>query len=181
MMEFLKKSTVVFPGYPDQASILQTRVAHRDQYHVLRAELDPDRLISIARQQAGLEDFGDDRFMEPYRMLLDCVCRDVDFSRQGLHTFRQHVIRCLVNRLRIHRDFTRHPEIFDEDVSDPLVVIGMPRTGTTKMQRILSSLPDSDVQRTCLWQMLFPAPFPHTQSTSLDPRVAATQGTGITS
>ncbi len=181
MTETLAAGRVQYPGCADHVSALTGDHANQSRHHALKAELDPERLMSIARQQTGLEDFGDARFIEPYRMLLECVRRDVDFSRQGLDTFRQHIIRCLINRLRIHRDFTRHPEILEEDVSDPVVIIGMPRTGTTKMQRILSSLPDSDVQRTCLWQMLFPAPFANANVAERDPRVAATLGTGITS
>jgi hypothetical protein len=149
--------------------------------------LNAETLMRIAQQQAGLSDFGGDAFVEPYRMLLRCVAADVNFSTQGLLDFRSHIVRCLVNRLRIHRDFTAHPEILEEDVSDPVVIIGLPRTGTTKMQRILSSLPDNDIQKTYLWQVLFPAPFTELVETpvvdnrliadSFDPRViAASQG-----
>lgn len=155
--------------------------ARDDRYSVLKTALDPDQLIAIARSQSGLSDFGDDGFIKPYRMLLDCAARDVDFSEQGLQVFRQHIIRCLINKLRIHRDFTQHPEILEEDISDPVVIIGMPRTGTTKMQRILSSLPESDVQKTYLWQMLFPAPFSRIQPGETDPRITATAHSGMTS
>ena len=144
-----------------------------NRYEELRKKLDPDRLIAVAQKNAGLDDFGDEGFIEPYRKLLDCVARDVDFSDSGLEDFKYHIVRCLVNKLRITRDFREHPEILEEDVSDPIVVIGLPRTGTTKMQRILSALPADQIQKTYLWQMLNPAPFPEARPGAPDPRIAA--------
>ena len=151
------------------------------RYAEFKRELDPDRLLAIARQKADLSDFGSEAFIESYRKLLDCAARDVDFSPQGLADFQYHIVRCLVNKLRIHRDFVQHPEILAEDVSDPIVVIGLPRSGTTKMQRMLSSLPDTDVQKTYLWQMLNPAPFPDARPGRMDPRIAAAREGRFTS
>jgi hypothetical protein len=149
------------------------------RYESLKKQLDPDALLRAARQQAGLDDFGGEAFIEPHRRLLDCAARDVDFSDEGLQHFRYHVVRCLVNRLRIREDFRRHPEILDEDVSDPIVVIGLPRSGTTKMQRILSSLPDTDIQKPYLWQMMNPAPFPDAPPGRPDPRIAVAGRGGL--
>src|SRR5690606_6163617 len=66
--------------------------------------------------------------------------------------------RLLVNRLRFAEDLAHHPEILDEDVSDPIVVIGFPRSGTTVLQRMMSA--DPAMQSLKLWRLLNPAPFP---------------------
>ncbi|MEX6724703.1 sulfotransferase family protein [Parapedomonas caeni] len=152
-----------------------------DRHEELAQALDPDLLLQQARDQTGLRDFGDDHFLEPYRMLLDSVARDVDFSDQGLRTFRYNVLRCLVNRLRITRDFRQHPEILDEDVDDPIVVIGLPRSGTTKVHRMLAALPRDVIQTPLLWQMMNPAPFPDARPDQPDPRIAAARLGGMTS
>ncbi|HKY92821.1 MAG TPA: sulfotransferase [Nevskiaceae bacterium] len=110
-----------------------------------------------ARAEAGLRDFGDDAFLEPLEMLLRCVRADVPFSEMGLANFKATVQRFLVNRLRLQRDVAAHPEILDEDVSDPIVILGMPRTGTTKLQRLVSA--DPRMQKLALWRLLNPAPF----------------------
>lgn len=167
--------------YMDIGKATPTITAAANRYAELQRELDPDRLLKIAQEKAGLTDFGGWDFIEPYRKLLDCVARDVDFSPQGLADFQYHIVRCLVNRLRIRKDFLLHPEIAEEDVSDPIVVIGMPRTGTTKMQRILSSLPDTDIQKTYLWQMLNPAPFPDAKPGRADSRIGAAREGRFTS
>ncbi|WP_019528251.1 sulfotransferase family protein [Dasania marina] len=154
------------------------------RYAELKKTLDPQKLIREARRQSGLNEFGSEHFFQSLNTLLDCAAIDVDFSDTGLINFRHNIIRCLINRLRMHRDFTLHPEIRDEDVSDPIVVIGLPRTGTTKIQRILSSLPETEIQKTYLWKMMNPAPFSRSaasESDYLDPRIAAASQGGITS
>ncbi|MGB1907894.1 MAG: sulfotransferase family protein, partial [Spongiibacter sp.] len=83
------------------------------------------------------------------------------------------IVRCLVNRLRFQADLTTHPEILDEDVEDPIIVLGLGRSGTTKMQKILSS-PDN-VQKALFWRLWNPARFPgnNAHSAGADPRIAA--------
>ena len=76
----------------------------------------------------------------------------------------------MVNRLRLTRDLKRHPEILDEDVSDPIVIFGLPRTGTTKLQRMISADPTN--QSLLFWKILKFAPFPEAASGEADPRVA---------
>jgi hypothetical protein len=60
--------------------------------------------------------------------------------------------------LRAARDIAQHPEILDEDVSDPIVVLGFPRSGTTVLQRMLSAPPE--MQKLSFWRILNPAPLP---------------------
>ena len=140
-------------------------------YDGLRRELDAKQLIQSARVEAGLSDFGDESFFAPMEKLLDCAARDVDFHKQGLGSFKFDVVRCLVNRLRTFDDIKRHPEILDEDVSDPIIITGLGRSGTTKLHKMLS-MPD-DVQKTYFWRMWNPARFPDAVPGQRDPRIAA--------
>lgn len=129
-----------------------------------------DLVIQGARDEAGLQEFGDDDFIEPLRMLIESAIAELPFTEVGLLNFRATLQRFLVNRLRFHHDLTRHPEILDEDVSDPIVVLGMPRTGTTKLQRVLSADPGN--QALWLWRLLNPAPFPNEAESSPSGRMA---------
>ena len=52
------------------------------------------------------------------------------------------VVGNLVNRLRVIDWVTQHPEVRDEKVVAPLVVLGLPRTGTTRMSRLLGCDPN---------------------------------------
>ncbi len=116
-----------------------------------------ERALLAAKEESGLKDFGDTGFLEPLEVLIDCVNRDLSFTAAGEINFRGSVQRLLANRLRVQRDLSAHPEILSEDVSDPIMILGMPRTGTTKLQRLLSA--DPQFQGLPLWQLLNPAPF----------------------
>ena len=146
-------------------------VVPASQYDVTRRALDATLMMQEARSISGLDDFGDESFVAPLRKMMDCFARDINFHATGLKEFREEVVRDLVNRLRMHDDFRRHPEILDEDVSDPIMIIGLPRSGTTKMQRMIGI--DPRLFKTFTWQFLNPAPFPNAVAGRPDPRIAA--------
>jgi hypothetical protein len=124
----------------------------------IRRELDPASLLGAAQAEAGLDDFGDRQFVEPLTVLVDAVVREAGLSDLGVIGWKATVQSSLVNRLRMVRDLRDHPEILDEDVSDPIVILGLPRTGSTKLHRMMAAHPG--VQRLPLWRLLNPAPLP---------------------
>jgi hypothetical protein len=152
----------------------EQRMAYAEQQRGKQARLDLGTMMDEARQATGLTDFGGESFEGPMTRYLDGVAREVPFKSGGLDAFRASMLNHLVNRLRIEEDLRRHPEILEEDVSAPIVVVGLPRTGTTKLQRMLSAAPD--VQKLYLWRLLNPAPFPGTAAGEPDPRIAVVQG-----
>lgn len=133
-------------------------------------DLDPAALLSAATREAGLDDYGDDAFLEPLKRLVSAIAGEANLSLTGRFGTRARLVQCLVNRLRLQRDLKEHPEILDENVSDPIVIVGLPRTGTTKLQRMLSS--DPGVQKTPFWLLLNPAPLPGWKSGEPDGRIA---------
>jgi Sulfotransferase family len=143
----------------------------QQDYASRRLELDADAMIRLAQEKAALSDFGGDGFHEPLCQLLEAAARDVEFHPDGLTAFKNDINRILINRLRMAADMKKHPEILQEDVSDPIVVIGFGRSGTTKLHKMLSA-PNS-VQKTLFWRLWNPAPFPGSVSGRQDPRLAA--------
>lgn len=131
--------------------------------------LDLARLMTEVSEQEGLSDYGDPVFVEPMSRMLHSVLTEARLNQAGAMGLELDARRWLVNRLRMRADVSRHPEILDEDVSDPIVIVGVPRTGTTKLQRVLAR--DPGVQSIPLWQILNPAPFPGGHSGDPDPRV----------
>jgi hypothetical protein len=144
-----------------------TLVSYTDK----RSALDADAVLADARHIAGLPYFGDDQFMDALHAMLDCYAQDIQVDELGLVRVRETIVRQLVNRARFERDLVRHPEIRDEDVSDPIVILGMPRSGTTKVHRMLGS--DPNLLKNYMWQMLNPAPFPGWERGGPDARIAA--------
>ena len=140
-------------------------------YQEKRAALDPDVLLSEAARLSGLSDVGDDRFVHALRMMTRYYAEDIQVDEAGLRLVRSTIIRQLVNRARFAEDLRKHPEILDEDVSDPLVIIGLPRSGTTKSHRMMGV--DPNLLKTYMWQLTNPAPFPDARAGEPDPRIAA--------
>lgn len=108
----------------------------------------------------GASDFRDRNFLPNLQRVLEIPTR-LPLSARGLEGMHANTLRWLVNRLRYEADVARYPEILEEDVSDPIVVLGLPRSGTTKLQRFLSA--DPNLQATPAWAMWNPAPFPGEQ------------------
>lgn len=134
------------------------------------ATLDPERLLGAARQLTGVDDFGDPAFREGLQRFLRSAVDDAILSPMGVATLEGLTIGLLVNRLRFEDDLKRHPEILEEPLEPPVVIIGLPRTGTTKLHRMMAV--DERFQSIRAWQTLNPAPFPGAPAGGPDPRIA---------
>ena len=137
----------------------------------IAAALDADQLLKEAAEISGLSDFGDPHSIEALRAMVKCFAQDIRVDAGGLNTLRNTTIRHLVNRARFARDIALHPEILDEDVSDPIIILGQPRSGTTKTHRMMGV--DPNLLKTYMWQLTNPAPFPDAEPGKPDPRIAA--------
>jgi hypothetical protein len=136
----------------------------------LKQALTFDSLINEAFEQSGTgaNAFRDESFLPNLKQVLAIPTR-LGLSARGLQGMHANSLRWLVNRLRYEADVAKHPEILEENVSDPIVVLGLPRSGTTKLQRFLSA--DPNLQATPAWMMWNPAPFPGEQRGDPSPRI----------
>lgn len=123
---------------------------------------------AFAESGTGAKAFRDESFLPNLEKVLEIPNR-LDLSTRGLQGMLANSRRWLVNRLRYEADLDKHPEILDQDVSDPIVVLGLPRSGTTKLQRFLSA--DTNLQATPAWMMWNPAPFPGERRGDPSPRI----------
>lgn len=103
--------------------------------------LDRDTLLDAARSRAGLDDFGDTWFLEPMQRYLDAANREACLTPAGAAGQSEVIIKGLVSRLRMIDDIRRHPEILGERVEVAGIILGLPRTGSTIFQRLLSAAP----------------------------------------
>ena len=118
------------------------------------ARLDEEGLLEAARRATGLDDFGDDSFREPLRVLLASLEREAELSALGRLSTRRLLVQLLANRLRVEDLIRRHPEILDERVERPIVIAGLPRTGTTHLLNCLARHPD--LRTLPYWESLEP-------------------------
>jgi hypothetical protein len=116
--------------------------------------LDPDELLATARSRTGLENFGDESFEEPYRVLLRALNEEAELSGLGRIVTRTMLLQLLANRLLIEDLIARHPEIEEERIERPIVIAGLPRTGTTHLLNLLAQNPD--LRTLPYWESLEP-------------------------
>ena len=123
--------------------------------------LDLDELLAAACTKTGLSDYGDPVFREPLSVLLDAFERDAKLSALGRIASRGLVLQLLANRLRIEDLFRRHPEIEREEIVRPIIIAGLPRTGTTHLHNLISQ--DPSLRSLPYWESLEPVPDPREQ------------------
>lgn len=118
---------------------------------------DVDALCEAASAQAGgLDDFGSDLFREPFEVLCRSIVDEGQLSPTGLIGAHSQLVQFLVNRLRVADVLARHPEIHDIEVARPIVIAGMPRSGTTHLHNLMSA--DPALRSLPWWESLEPVP-----------------------
>lgn len=138
-------------------------------------ELSVDAVCAAAVTRAGLDDFGPDDFRD--RLGVQLAEMDADEERTGLGRmlFFADCVRSAANRLLIHDLLGRHPEIGDIEIARPVIVVGLPRSGTTNLVNLLAA--DSRFRSMPLWESYEPVPNPNERAGAdgVDPRWARTQ------
>jgi hypothetical protein len=105
------------------------------------ASLDPGTLMAAASADTGLEDYGADDFVERLDVLCRALREEARLDAAGLVAQSVFVTGLLRNRLLLEDLLSRHPEILDQEIARPIVICGLPRTGTTHLHNLMSSDP----------------------------------------
>jgi hypothetical protein len=135
-------------------------------------ELSETAVLDAAQAATGMSDFGPDDFRERLRRLID----EWNGDKRAYAVKRAFLLRYLVryasNRLLIQDVLKRHPEIHDEPIERPIIVVGMPRSGTTHLLNLLGA--DGRLRSTPLWEVNEPLPNPREplRADGVDPRYA---------
>lgn len=132
--------------------------------------LDPAELIATVQRDTGLSDFGDDDWREPFEILCRSLEEEADLTFWGRLRARSEILLLLRNRLEIEQAYKDHPEIEDEQIVRPLLIIGQGRSGTSFMLNLLSASPENGNVMT--WEALYPCPPPEAATFRTDERIA---------
>ncbi len=132
-------------------------------------ELELDSLMAAARREAQLEDLGGDEFMPALRLLIDSIENEARLSPFGRYFARRQLIEVLTHRLRMTDYRGKHPEVADQEIRRPLLVLGLPRTGTTLLYELLAQ--DPSHRAPLSWELDDPCPAPPGPLGVEDPRV----------
>jgi hypothetical protein len=136
----------------------------------LNVTLDPGDILEEASNATGLEDFG----AKDFRGRLDLLCNewsnDQGLNNLGRMSLRNKLLLFAKNRLLIQDLLTRHPEIHDVTIKAPIIVAGLPRSGTTHLLNLMAA--DSRLRSLPLWESYEPVPMPGEPAleSGVDPR-----------
>jgi len=117
--------------------------------------LDVATLRRAACRRAGSSDFGAWAIDEPLERLLASYRDDAGLTTLGRITARELIVSLLDNLLRLEAERASNPAIERQPVTDPVFIIGLPRTGTTHLHGIVSQDPGNRAPTT--WEVMFPA------------------------
>jgi hypothetical protein len=131
--------------------------------------LDSKSMIDAAIRSTGFSDLGVDDWREPFEVLCQAFDEDADLTLMGRIKARSDLLLLLKNRLQIEATYKQHPEIDDEEIVRPLMIIGQGRSGTSFLHNLLSASPENGNVMT--WEAMFSCPPPETKTYTTDPRI----------
>ena len=131
--------------------------------------LNENSILNAVRQETNLVELHEKELDDRLRRLLLHMDNDLGLNGSGKLAAFRSVVEILKSRAHMLDDRERYPEIKDEVIEKPIIVVGLPRSGTTVMHALLSADPDNRAPR--YWEAVWPSPPPGI-SPDDDPRIA---------
>ncbi|MGA8255315.1 MAG: sulfotransferase [Nocardioides sp.] len=131
-------------------------------------------IVAAAQRTTGMTDFGGTDHEEGLRTLAeDLASPEAGLTPLGNYFQRSEVKGALVGRLLTQARFNEHPEMAEVAIERPIFVMGLPRTGTTALHRLLHA--DPMAQGLEMWITQYPQPRPPRETWEQDPIFNAMQ------
>jgi len=113
-------------------------------------------LIETAKRRCGLDDFGEGDFSEALSRLLQSSQDEARLNLIGKIALKVDVLEILGARLQMERDRQLYPNISRQVIREPLFIVGLPRSGTSVLHRLLAA--DPEHRSPLLWELRSPSP-----------------------
>src|SRR5277367_2548898 len=130
--------------------------------------LEAQALHARATADTGLTDFGPDDYRERLDVYLAALGEIGGLHGPGIVNFHSQLLQLLKNRLLLTDLLARHPEIHDIVLLPPVVIAGLPRTGTTHLHNLLGAGPT--FRTLPYWEGVEPFPMASEAGIEPDPR-----------
>lgn len=130
-----------------------------------------DELEQGACDATGLNDFGTGYYREGLERTIDGLNTEAQLNDMGRVIQHATISNALIQRLKIVDTYKQYPQIDDEEIDGPVVILGLPRTGTTALGQLIANDPQFRSLRT--WESQAPTPPPEAATQHTDPRIAA--------
>jgi hypothetical protein len=137
----------------------------------MSVEFTEEAVLGAAREATGLSDFGADDFRGRLAIWLQAVDEDAELGAVGRIGVFRDITRYATNRLRFEDLLKRHPEILDVEIDRPIIIAGLPRSGTTHLLNLIAS--DRRLRSLPYWESIEPIPTPGEEpdADGVDPRL----------
>jgi hypothetical protein len=142
-------------AHPRLTAVQKSALAYGEN---LDLDFSVDGILAAARDATGLSDFGPDDFLERLGLLVDEWGNDDGLTGIGRLTLCNKLTLFARNRLLIHDCLKRHPEIDEVEIEKPIIVAGLPRSGTTHLLNLMAA--DRRMHSLPLWESYEPLPMP---------------------
>ena len=113
-------------------------------------------LIETAKRRCGLDDFGEGKFFDALSRLLDSSQDEAQLNLVGKIALKTDVVETLCARLQMERDRKLYPDIKRQQIREPLFIVGLPRSGTSVLHRLLGA--DPEHRSPLMWEVRSPSP-----------------------
>jgi hypothetical protein len=131
-------------------------------------------IVAAAERTTGMTDMGGSAHEEGLRILVeDLNSPEAGLTGKGNYFQRSEVKSALVGRLLTQAQFNQRPEYAEVPIERPIFVMGLPRTGTTALHRLLHA--DPMAQGLEMWITQYPQPRPPRDTWESDPIFTAMQ------
>ena len=135
------------------------QLAALDYGETLTVDLNRLSIMAEAEEKTGLSDWGPEDFIPRLDLLCDEWNSDEGLTGIGRLGLRNKLLQHATSRLLIQNQFNQHPEIHDIQIEKPIIVAGLPRSGTTHLLNLMAS--DSRLRALPLWESYEPVPMPN--------------------
>ena len=135
----------------------------------INIKLNKDEILAEACEITALNDFGSMDFEERLSLLCNAWNANVNLTSIGLLSLRAKLTQFAANRLLIHQSLVSNPQIEEVKIVDPIIVVGLPRSGTTHLLNLLAA--DKRLRSLPLWESYEPIQNPNEpQNGEINPR-----------
>ena len=132
-------------------------------------KINANEILDLAKSETGLSDLGEPLFFEGLNRLIDSINNEASLNEIGIQAQPIRIQGLLSNRLRFEEDLKKFPEILDQEIIAPIVIVGLPRTGSTMTHRLLASDPNHTAM--LWWEGRYPALLPGEKRGDIEARM----------
>lgn len=144
------------PSLPLRLRALNAVGKHLGADRLPVAGLHEEALVQAAVKETGLTDFGDSYYREGLLQLLESLENDAALHFAGRVANREVIVGSLINRLLLTEACKQTPAVFQRPLKPPIIVLGLPRSGTTFLHRLLAM--DPAHRAVPWWELARPLP-----------------------